>query len=172
MNIDLSKYKLVKPESITRNECIKKFYDIEVEDNHTFYIVGENNNILTHNCDGNSIAALLLNFFYKYWPEIFELNLIYKIETPILVAIDRKTKVKTMFYSQEEYKKWENKNKLSNFEIKYKKGLGALTDDEYEKIINNPKLMLITKDDISKTSLEIWFGKNADLRKNELLKDE
>ncbi len=84
--IDLSEYKLVKPESIKHINDIKKFIDIEVEDDNTFFISGKNNLILTHNCDGNSIAALLINFFYKYWPEIFDHNMIYKAETPIVVV--------------------------------------------------------------------------------------
>ena len=65
---------------------------------------------------------------------------------------------------------FENKNDLKNYEIKYKKGLAALVDDEYQDIINNPKMTLISKDEMSAGSLDIWFGKNSDLRKTELLK--
>ena len=121
--------------------------------------------------DGNAISALLINFFYKYWPDMFERNMIYKVETPIVVAIPKaKTKKKVLFYTQNEYNTWAEQNDLKQFEIKYKKGLAALVDDEYDDIINRPRLTLITKDDASKGSLETWFGKNADLRKNELLK--
>jgi len=170
-NINLSEYKLVKPESIVKGDGINKFYDIEVEDDHTFYIVGENDYILTHNCDGNSIAGLLLNFFYKYWPDMFERRMIYKVETPIVVAVPKsKTKNKILFYTQTEYNDWTAKNDLKNYEIKYKKGLAALVDDEYQDIINSPKMTLISKDDMSANSLDIWFGKNSDLRKTELLK--
>lgn len=119
--------------------------------------------------DGNSISALLLNFFHKYWPEMFDRKMIYKVETPIVVAIPKKGK-KLMFYSQTEYNEWASKNELNQFEIKYKKGLGALVDDEYDAIINSPKMTMISRDDISDESLEIWFGKNSDLRKTELLK--
>jgi DNA topoisomerase-2 len=121
--------------------------------------------------DGNSIAGLLINFFNKYWPEMFDRRMIYKVETPIVVAIPKsKTKKKLLFYSQDEYNKWESKADLKQWDIKYKKGLAALVDDEYQDIINNPKLTLITKDDVSSNSLDIWFGKNSDLRKTELLK--
>jgi len=171
MNIDLSEYTLVRPESIIISEGVSKFYDIEVEDDHTFYIVGENNLILSHNCDGNSIAGLLINFFYKYWPEMFDRKMIWKVETPIVVVIPKqKGKKKISFYSQDEYNQWSEKNDLKQWDIKYKKGLGALVDDEYNEIINNPRMTLITKDDASKGSLDIWFGKNSDLRKAELLK--
>ena len=121
--------------------------------------------------DGNAISALLINFFYKYWPDMFERKMIYKVETPIVVAIPKaKTKKKVLFYTQNEYNIWAEQNDLKQFEIKYKKGLAALVDDEYDDIINRPRLTLITKDDASKGSLETWFGKSADLRKNELLK--
>lgn len=121
--------------------------------------------------DGNSISGLLLNFFHKYWPDMFDRKMIYKVETPIVVAVPKKGKVaKSLFYSQSEYNDWAPKNDLKQYEIKYKKGLGALVDDEYDAIINNPKMTLITKDDVSSDALETWFGKNSDLRKTELLK--
>lgn len=120
--------------------------------------------------DGNSIAGLLLNFFNKYWPEIFDRRMVYKVETPIVVAIPKqKGKKKELFYSQNEYNDWVSKNDLKYYEIKYKKGLAALVDDEYNDIINSPRLTLLTKDDVSDKALDIWFGKNSDLRKNELL---
>ena len=121
--------------------------------------------------DGNAISALLINFFYKYWPDMFDRKMIYKVETPIVVAIPKaKAKKKVLFYTQGEYNTWAEQNDLKQFEIKYKKGLAALVDDEYDDIINRPRLTLITKDEASKGSLETWFGKSADLRKNELLK--
>jgi DNA topoisomerase-2 len=121
--------------------------------------------------DGNSIAGLLINFFHKYWPDMFERKMIWKVETPIVVAISKsKTKKKVLFYTQTEYNEWEKKNDIKQWEIKYKKGLAALVDDEYQDIINSPRMTMITKDDMSKGSLDIWFGKNSDLRKVELLK--
>ncbi len=171
MNIDLSEYKLIRPDSIEVKESIKTFYDIDVEDDHTFYIVGENDLILSHNCDGNSIASLLLNFFYRYWPDMFDRRMICKVETPLVVA-EKKVKgkkVKTFFYTQKEYNDWSKKNNLKQYEIKYKKGLASLVADEYDDIINNPRLTLITKDDMAGESLETWFGKDSSPRKEQLL---
>ena len=120
--------------------------------------------------DGNSISALLLNFFNKYWPGLFERKMVYKVETPIVVAVSKKDKKKKiLFYTQTEYNVWSQKENLQNWEIKYKKGLAALVDDEYDEIINKPKLTLITKDDLSDEYLDIWFGKNSELRKNQIL---
>lgn len=120
--------------------------------------------------DGNSIVGLLINFLNKYWPSLFTNNIVYKVETPILVAISKKDKKnKILFYTQNEYNEWIKSEKVQNWEIKYKKGLAALVDDEYDKIINNPKLTLITKDDLADEFLDIWFGKNSELRKNQIL---
>lgn len=121
--------------------------------------------------DGNSISALLINFFYKYWPEVFDRGMIYKVETPIVVAVPKAKKAKKiLFYTQTEYNDWADKADMKQYEIKYKKGLAALVDDEYQDIINSPRMTKISKDDISTEYLDIWFGKNADLRKTELLK--
>lgn len=120
--------------------------------------------------DGNSIAGLLLNFFNKYWPNLFDRKMLYKVETPIVVALSKKDKKKkVLFYTQNDYNNWTIKENLNNWEIKYKKGLAALVDDEYDEIINKPKLTLITKDDLANEYLDIWFGKNSELRKNQMI---
>lgn len=119
--------------------------------------------------DGSSIVGLLLNFLFKYWPELFENPIVFKAETPIVVAKNLKTKKKISFYTQEDYKIWLNTSQIKDCEIEYKKGLGALVDDEYREIISNPRLTQITSDEFSTKSLNIWFGKDSDLRKVELL---
>ena len=119
--------------------------------------------------DGISIVGLLINFFYKFWPELFDNKIIWKAETPIVVSTNSKTKKKISFYTQKEYDDWFKKINTKDWDIEYKKGLGALIDDEYNQIINNPRLTLIKKDEISSEKLEVWFGKNSDLRKKELI---
>jgi DNA topoisomerase-2 len=121
--------------------------------------------------DGSSIAALVINFIYNYWPELFEYRMIYKVETPIVVSTSSKTKKnKISFYSQSEYEKWLDKVNPKDWSIKYKKGLAALQDDEYEDIIKEPRLILISSNESTKDSLNTWFGDDSDLRKIELLK--
>ena len=120
--------------------------------------------------DGSSIVGLLVNFLFKYWPELFEHRMVYRAETPIVVVKNNKTKKKIPFYTQTEYNNWLKKNNPKDYEIKYKKGLAALVDDEYQEIINNPRLTLLKKDSDSAKYLNVWFGKDSDLRKEELLK--
>jgi DNA gyrase/topoisomerase IV subunit B len=120
--------------------------------------------------DGSSIVALLINFLYKYWPEIFENPMVYKAETPIVVCKNNKSKKKISFYTQEDYITWLDRANVKDWEIEYKKGLAALVDEEYSEIINNPILTQITTDYLSKEYLNIWFGKESELRKIEMLK--
>lgn len=120
--------------------------------------------------DGSSIVGLLINFFYKFWPELFENPMIFKAETPIVVVKNLKSKKKTSFYTQDSYGTWLEKINTKEWEIEYKKGLAALLDDEYAEIINNPILTQLTTDDLSKEFLNVWFGKDSELRKKEMLK--
>ncbi len=119
--------------------------------------------------DGNSIAAQLINFFAKYWPEIFEMGIIYKVMTPLVVA--KKGKDVKNFYTNLEFEEWLNKKSInsSSWNIEYKKGLAALEDNEYEEIIKNPKTLKLSFNKESKESLEDWFGKDSSPRKNKLL---
>lgn len=120
--------------------------------------------------DGACIAAAVINFIYNYWPEMFDYKMIYKVETPIVVSMNLKSKKKISFYTQTDYNDWLDKINPKDWSIKYKKGLAALQDDEYEDIILKPRAVLVTTDDMTKDSLNIWFGDKSDLRKNELLK--
>lgn len=165
INIDLSEYKLCKPDSINKSVG-GVFIDIEVEDDNTFFIVGKNDMILTHNCDGDAICAMLINFFYRNWKELFDEKRMYKVLTPLLVA--NKGKEKLFFYTEQEYQQWAIKANLNNWNIQYKKGLASLLDDEYEMMIRTPRLMLIQADDLAKQSLNVWFGKDSQLRKDKL----
>ena len=121
--------------------------------------------------DGNSISALLINFLGKYWPELFEEGRVCKVETPLMVA--KKGKETLSFYSDEEYKEWETKQRsLKSWDIEYKKGLAALEDEEYKEIIKNPQVFILTKDNEFESTLDIWFSKDSNPRKKKILGEE
>ena len=118
--------------------------------------------------DGDSIAGLLINFFNKYWPELFSRGCIFKVMTPLVVA--KKGKEVIPFYSNEEYSIWEKKTGAKGWDTEYKKGLAALEDFEYREIIHNPVLIKIQNDKLYKDSLNDWFGTDSAMRKEKLLK--
>jgi DNA topoisomerase-2 len=118
--------------------------------------------------DGDSIAGLLINFFNKYWPELFEQNRVFKVMTPLVVA--KKGKEVKPFYSNEEYSEWEKRTGARGWDVEYKKGLAALEDVEYRDIIHNPVLVKLQNDKQYKDSLSNWFGSDSEPRKEKLLK--
>jgi DNA gyrase/topoisomerase IV subunit B len=118
--------------------------------------------------DGDSIASLLINFFNKYWPELFNQGRIFKVMTPLVVA--KKGKEVKPFYSNDEYSAWEKKTGARGWDVEYKKGLAALEDVEYRDIIHSPVLVNIQNDKLYKDSLSNWFGSDSEPRKEKLLK--
>lgn len=119
--------------------------------------------------DGDSICALLINFFFKYWPELFTEDKIFRVVTPIVVV--EKGKEKISFYSQDEYDEWSERTDLKNWKISFKKGLASLIDAEYREIIHNPVLMKLGNDITAKIELSAWFGGNSEPRKVRLLQE-
>ena len=117
--------------------------------------------------DGDAIAGLLMNFFDKYWPELFDQGKIYRVLTPLVVA--KKGKDVLSFYTKDEYNEWESKTNTKLWNIEYKKGLAALESDEYEQIIKNPKSIQMKNDPLYRESLKAWFGGDSNLRKVRLL---
>lgn len=119
--------------------------------------------------DGDCIAGLLLNFFYKYWPELVKEGRICRVETPIVVA--KKGKETLKFYYDNEYQEWVDKvgAGIKQWNVEYKKGLAALENYEYKEIIQNPRLYQFVEDDTAKNQFKIWFGDDSDLRKNKIL---
>ena len=118
--------------------------------------------------DGDSIAGLLINFFGRYWPEIFEQEVVCRVVTPIVVA--KKGKDKKSFYTSEEFNEWvTDKSKIKGWDIEYKKGLAALEDEEYKEIIKTPKLFILEKGDNFHATLNHWFSKDPMHRKAKIL---
>jgi DNA topoisomerase-2 len=118
--------------------------------------------------DGDSIAGLLMNFFGKYWPEMFEQGRICRVMTPLVVA--KKGSETLSFYSNADFEDWMGKAKdLKKWDIAYKKGLAALEDAEYKEIIQNPKMFSIAGGKELKKTLDTWFAGDSAPRKAKIL---
>jgi DNA gyrase/topoisomerase IV subunit B len=123
--------------------------------------------------DGKNIGALLVNFFFKYWPELFDptqeayLNI---FNTPFIIA--RKGKTNKYWYSHN-YDQF-NPDEYKGWEITRAKGLGTLRDDDWEHSLTKPDLTPIVDDGKMESVLDLLFNKlRADDRKSWLgLHDE
>ena len=116
---------------------------------------------------GFHIAGLLCNFFYRFWPELFKMNFIYRFNTPIIKANIGKENF--YFNSPDEFEKWSEKNK--NFKSKWLKGLASSTTEDFRVYLKDTKNLvpLEYKDKKDFEVIELFFDKDkADLRKEYL----
>ena len=113
--------------------------------------------------DGFSIAALLVNFFSN-WKELFEEERVLLIKSPIVIA--KKGKDIKRYY---DLKDFANAKLDTGWKIEYNKGLGSLSVDEYDLMINEPVTEVLEYDSGADASLETAFGKNPIPRKQWLM---
>ena len=119
--------------------------------------------------DGDSIAGLLTNFFGRYWPELLEKRMLYRVMTPLVVA--QKKSDRKMFYTNEEFEQWTKSESTRGWDVSYKKGLAALEDPEYRDIIRDPKMFALVPGEDLDQALDDWFGNDADVRKKKMMGD-
>jgi DNA gyrase/topoisomerase IV subunit B len=109
--------------------------------------------------DGYNIGALLVNFFYKFWPDLMEdkenpfINIFL---TPFVIA--EKGKTRKYWYS-DDYHLFDPKD-YSGWSITRAKGLGTLTKVDWKHSIDSPKLIGITTDEDMKETLDLIFNKD------------
>ena len=116
--------------------------------------------------DGSHICGLLLSFF-NLWPELYENKMICRSITPIIIATKGKDVQK--FYKMDDFKKKEKS--LKGYKIKYAKGLGSLSNEEYKDMLKNPVLHYYKKDDLADNNLRLWFNKNIAKERKENMKN-
>jgi DNA gyrase/topoisomerase IV subunit B len=115
--------------------------------------------------DGANIAALLTNFFYTYWPELFdsgEKPFVNVFQTPFIIA--QKGKVRKYWYAHD-YKDFKPED-YSGWSITRAKGLGTLEEEDWKYSLDNPVAIPLTDDGKLNEALDLIFnGKKTDLRK-------
>lgn len=111
--------------------------------------------------DGNHISALLLAFFYRFWPRLITERKVHLTRTPILIST--KGKDVKWFYSYGDANAFKQSDKSAGYKHRYIKGLGSLTEEEYHSIINQPVFSTIDVD--NDTWFEVMFGGDPQPRK-------
>ncbi|NBV27649.1 hypothetical protein EBS02_01305 [bacterium] len=111
--------------------------------------------------DGSHITSLLISLFHNWFPWIIVKRMLYFLETPLITSGDRQ---KEYFYSMSEFKEASSKKKLSN--IRYLKGLGSLSLDDWDYVMKNKRIVAIVGDKKANQMLEMAFGNSSELRKN------
>lgn len=115
--------------------------------------------------DGFNISALIVNFFYKFWPELFsdpEDPFIYVFKTPFIIL--EKGKESKYFYGHnvDEFKPDEWKG----WKVTRAKGLGTLEVSNFRDALANGVAVAIVDDGKLEETLDLIFNKErADDRK-------
>jgi DNA topoisomerase II len=92
--------------------------------------------------DGSHIKALCINLFHVEWPSLFRIpGFLSFMNTPILTA--RRAGKLLQFYNEGEYLTWkaETPNAGAGWAIKYFKGLGTSTAEEFKKYFADKKVV-------------------------------
>lgn len=124
--------------------------------------------------DGGNIFTLLSNLFHQYWPELMDPNqppIIYRLAAPNVVA--SKGKKRIHFPTRIEFEK--KKDQLAGYTIEYCKGLGSLSPEDWEMILDpaNKKCKIPIVDDGNISNvLKLLFSDDADARKEWLQVNE
>jgi len=117
--------------------------------------------------DGKNIAALLVNFFHTFWPDLFDpasQPFIYVFETPLIIAVKGKNR---QYWHADDYKEFDP-DKFKGWEITRAKGLAALRREDWRNCLANPHLRPIVDDGNLRETLDLLFNPSsngADRRK-------
>lgn len=120
--------------------------------------------------DGGHINTLLTNFFYTFWPEMFEKGMVQIAKAPLFEVITDKG----TYYAETPSELEEIKKKpLRVKEIQRNKGLGEMSAEAFKYVMNRGDYTRISIEDIKDAQhiMETCFGKDSQLRKNLLMDD-
>jgi DNA topoisomerase-2 len=83
--------------------------------------------------DGFGIRGLLLNAFFKFWPELFSLGVIHILNTPIVKVKYKKDTL--AFHDLVLFEEWKQAHVNEKYESKYYKGLGTSSSKEWKEYL-------------------------------------
>jgi len=107
--------------------------------------------------DGRNIACLLLNFFFRFWPDLFHSDYFYVLETPLIIAVKQRQR---RYWYNDELSKFDPE-RIKGWDVTRAKGLAALTQDDWRKILEQPRLRPIKDDGALQDALRLVFSQEA-----------
>ena len=119
--------------------------------------------------DGGHINTLLINFFYRFWPELFKEGAIQVAKAPLYEIITDKDTV--YLETPEQLELLKKKKSIKIKEIHRNKGLGEMSPEAWKYVMNRNSY---TKIDVANAAqsvhmLDVCFGKDTQKRKELLL---
>ena len=118
--------------------------------------------------DGGHINTLLANFFFTYWPQLFEWGMIQYAKAPLFELITERGREFVETPGQlEKIKSMREKIK----EIHRNKGLGEMSPEAFKYVLNKKNYTKIEINNMkhAKRTLEVCFGRDSSPRKDLLM---
>lgn len=121
--------------------------------------------------DGGHINTLLTNFFFQFWPELFEQGAIQFAKAPLFEVITDK---ETIFVESPGQLEELKKSSVKIKEIQRNKGLGEMSPEAFKHVLSREEFTKINVDDLqsAKHILDVCFGRDTNLRKDLLIDTE
>jgi len=120
--------------------------------------------------DGSHICSMLLGWFAKFAPNLFDEGKICRLVTPLIIIQDSKGKIVKYFLSLQEFKDYEKSGKKIPGKLTYLKGLGSWERTDLQYLIDTYGFDSFVFDykmtDDGKIYLKNWLvDENVDKRK-------
>lgn len=123
--------------------------------------------------DGIHLGSMLIGWFRKFAPNLFNEGKICKLQTPLIILKDSKDNIKHYFFDLDSFKKWENENPDSKLNVFYQKGLGSIERSDMNWLMSQNNgmeqfLYELTADDNAFKNIDLWLTGESEPRKEKL----
>ena len=125
--------------------------------------------------DGIHLGSMLIGWFRKFAPNLFNEGRICKLQTPLIIVKDSKDAIKEYFFELDAFKKWEEANPNSKYKIFYQKGLGSIERSDMNWLMSQNGgmeqfLYELREDKDGFKNVDLWLTGDAEPRKEKLRK--
>ena len=125
--------------------------------------------------DGIHLGSMLIGWFRKFAPNLFNEGRICKLQTPLVIVKDNKDAIKEYFFELDAFKKWEEANPNSKYKIFYQKGLGSIERSDMNWLMSQHGgmeqfLYQFNEDKDGFKNVDLWLTGDAEPRKEKLRK--
>ena len=125
--------------------------------------------------DGIHLGSMLIGWFRKFAPNLFNEGRICKLQTPLIIVKDKKDNIKEYFFDLDSFKKWEKVSHNSQLKVFYQKGLGSIERSDMNWLMSNNGgmeqfLYQFHADENGFENVDLWLTGDSEQRKDKLRK--
>ena len=125
--------------------------------------------------DGIHLGSMLVGWFRKFAPNLFNEGKVCKLQTPLIIIKDKKDNIKEYFYDLDSFKAWEKTNHNQQLKVFYQKGLGSIERSDMKWLITNKGgmdqfLYELRADEHGFENVDLWLTGDSEPRKEKLRK--